>query len=404
MIVLADQTHLNWAVETTWGQPATTGFTTLPISTENLTGIRRHIRPQVLGARPILPLEENANGEIDTLVTPSLLVQLLQLILMSSFASQNASISVQSGQANNITLPSHLADVLSSDDYVWLDDDGADAINGWTRYHPASSRAKQTGVLKNSETPKLTPSGSGRLTLNRITTRAEAGAQRRMLPMTINKRYGEAGEWVQYTGMTMRRLDLATTADSFLSATASFIGKQASLQSTPFPTATAYNDTQPYSLAASDIQIRLIRGKETLDLNATDGMATTGFRLVMEYPTMQPRFGLGSLTPQAILVGDLRVHGTIEVMVTGLALSKWFGVREVAGMECSIQFNGQSSGQASGGGFAFRIPRLRIAETSNNILLAGEPVRQVLRFDADVDATSNNTTPLVACYYAPRKG
>lgn len=402
MIVLADQTRLNWAAETTWGQAATTGFTTLPISTENLTGIRRHIRPQVLGTRPILPLEENANGEIDTLATPSVLKQLLQLILMRSFTSQNASISVQSGQANNITLPSNLADVLSGDDYVWLDDDGADSTNGWTRYHPASSKARQTGVLKNSETPKITPGGSARLTLNRITTQAEAGAHRSMLPMTINKRYGEAGEWVQYTGMTMRRLDLATTADSFLSATASFIGKQASLKSTPFPTATEYNDTQPYSLTASDIQIRLIRGKETLDLNAADGMATTGFRLVMEYPAMQPRFGLGSLTPQAILVGDLRVHGVIEVMATGHALSKWFGVREVASMECSIQFNGQSNGQASGGGVAFRIPRLRIAETSNNILLAGEPVRQVLRFDADVDATSNTTTPFVACYYAPR--
>ena len=379
MIALADQTRLTWAAETIWGQAATSGFRTLPISTENLTGSRRHIRPPILGVRPILPLEENASGEIDTLASPDVLAELLRLVLMTSPISETASIQTQSG----ITLPKNLADAISSDDVLWL---GGDV--GWVRYVPPAA-AGQNGTLASLAGATLTPASPATLALNRLTATPSTTSNRQVQSVTINKRYGATGDWVQLTGMTMRRLDLATSADSLVTATASFLGKQASLQSTAFPAATSYADTQPYSLAAADIHLRLLRQGETLDLNTT-----TGLRLVLEYPAMQPRFVLGALTPQAVLVGELHVHGVIEVMATGHDLNTWFGRREVLALECGIEFGG-------GGGFGFRIPRLRIAETSNSVLVSGDPVRQVLRFDADAD-TSDTTTPLIACYLAGR--
>ena len=390
MIALADQTSLTWATESTWGTPATSGFKTLPISNENLTGIRRHIRPQLLTANrrgtAILPLEESSSGEIDMLASPSLLPQLLASVLMNSQASQTASNVARTGQTNNILLPKAMADVVTGDDYLWLTDPNDTSKTGWVRFTADNAKPKE-GVVANATTAKITPSATASLALQRLIPGATAK------PMTINKRYGNGQEWQQFTGMLMRRLELASHVDSLLTATASFAGKQTAIKTTGFPTSTAYDNTQPYSLAASSVQIRLLSDSEILSLNASNnnGMATTALRLVIEYPTMQPRFALGSLYPQAMLIGDMHVHGLIEVMVDGHTISKWFGARQAVTMECAMEF-------ANGGGFAFRIPRMRIAETSNNVLLAGEPVRQVLRFDADPATDSN--IPLIACYFA----
>ena len=69
MIALAEQTVLGWAEETQWGQAAKTGFTAIPLITENLAGARRQIRYQSLHpahlGQKLIHADERAGGEVE---------------------------------------------------------------------------------------------------------------------------------------------------------------------------------------------------------------------------------------------------------------------------------------------------------------------------------------------------
>ena len=390
MIALAEQTALSWAEETSWGARKKTAHRRIPLITDNLGAQRRQVRTQKLTASHLgesfFTADESAVGDIDFVPNIGILREALKCALMTSVIDIEAhNLFITARKANQATLTTALHQALQSDDVLWA----ADAVAGtgkWCRFTPATP-ASRAGELHDLAGNLITRNSNLRVRLRRF----DPGQVRRSL--TLIKKYGNASDWLEFTGMMVRRLELATNSDQMLTASASLAGKAMAVVDSA-PTYSVAETAQPLFLGSTDISLVLEKSPtEKIDLTASDDFTLTGFRLVLEQAGLQPRYGLGSRYPEGMLGGKLLVYGTLDVMAGSHELMEWFADAEAAILRCYIRFSDAV-------GFGFALPRMRISEIVNAPLTAGEPVRHILRFDGEKppNSDSNSGASLVHFY------
>jgi hypothetical protein len=382
MIALAEQTALNWAEETLWGTAPTAGYKTLPLITENLTGLRRQIRAQKLMAshlgQSLFTSDENAVGDIDVMPDIGLLRDLLKLALMTNVVDHEASdLFVTTAKPNLATITSTMSDAINTDadDVMWL----KNSVTGegkWCRFIPETT-SSLTGVLQDLNGVPIAGNDNYSLRLRRF----DPGQIKRS--MTLVKQYGQASDGMQFIGMMIRRLELSTTSDQMLTASAGLVGKAMKVISSVPVVSPSLGDAPPLFLGATDIQLSLENSSAAkINLTSADDFQVTGFRLVAEQSGLQPRYALGSRYPDAMLGGKLMVYGVIDIMAGSHKLMKWFSDADPVKLLCHIRINNEV-------GFGFCLPRMLISEVTNAPLIAGEPVRHSLRFDAEMPRSSS---------------
>lgn len=389
MIALAEQTILGWAEEATWGEAATSGFTSIPLITENLAGSRRHIRHQHLQpayrGQNLINTDESAGGEVELMPDISMLQELMSAVLMATVPSyEMGNIFAPQVSNNRITLSPECADAWRVGDMFWLADSQTKQ-GQWVTYRP-DARGSRSGQLIASDDTVIPSRTNLTLQLRRFDP-----AQRRR-SWTMLKQYGGGSDWMQLAGMMIRRLELATTADQMLRADASFIGKSmnvisghvisGSTRSDDTPNIDVSDQPQPLFLGQSDIRLILRQEDgDSVDLTAQTNISVTGFRLVLEQSGLSPRYGLGSRFPDAMLGGRLMAYGTIDLMGSHQDIITWFSDAKPLQLICQISLDDI--------GFGFRIPQMIMTELTNTTLISGEPVHHHLRFDASANLQSN---------------
>jgi hypothetical protein len=381
MIALAEQTALNWAEETSWGIAALADYKTLPLITENLTGLRRQVRSQKLMAshlgQTLFTSDENAVGDIDIMPDIGLLRDLLKLALMTNVVDHEAShLFVTKAKPNLATISTALSDALiaDADDVMWLKN-SATGKGKWCRFI-RESKSSLSGVLQDLSGDTI----AGNEHLSVRLRRFDPGQIKRS--MTLMKQYGQASDWMQFMGMMIRRLEIGTSSDQMLTASASLSGKVMKVVSSAPVFGANAASADPLFLGATDIQLSMENSTaDRIDLSAGDNFQVTGFRLVAEQSGLQPRYGLGSRYPDAMLGGKLMVYGVIDIMAGSHDLMKWFSNADPVKLLCHIRINDEV-------GFGFCLPRMLISEVTNAPLIAGEPVRHSLRFDAEMPRSS----------------
>ena len=382
MIALAEQTALSWAEETSWGARKKTAHRRIPLITDNLGAQRRQVRTQKLTASHLgeafFTADESAVGDIDFVPNIEILREVWKYALMTSVVDIEArSLFINPRQANQVTISLALRQSLRNGDLLWAADKNT-SIGKWCRFIPVTSTSR-VGELRDLAGNLITRNTRLSVRLRRF----DPGQVSRSL--TLIKKYGNASDWLEFTGMMMRRLEIATNADQMLTASASLVGKAMTVVDAA-PTYSAEETAQPLFLGATDINLMLEKSStEKIDLATSDDFTLTGFRLVLEQAGLQPRYGLGSRYPEAMLGGKLLVYGTLDVMAGSHELMEWFADAGTVELVCSVRINDRV-------GFGFALPRMRISEIVNAPLNAGEPVRHILRFDGEKPPNSDSNT------------
>ena len=387
MIALAEQTVLGWAEETQWGQAAKTGFTAIPLITENLAGARRQIRYQSLHpahlGQKLIHADERAGGEVELYPDIGLLRHILKTVLMATITEHVMTGIFTMPSQDQITLSSDFIASWQKEDILWLtnsqNDDGQ-----WVTFQP-NTTGSATGRLIASDGTTISSNANRNLQLRRF----DPGQVRQS--WTLLKKYGDADDWMQLKGMMIRRLELATTADHMLRAAVSFMGKSMQVASGQHPAIAPADQAAPIFLGASDIHLFLRQADgDIVDLTGQTDISLLGFRLVLEQSGLSPRYGLGSRFPDAMLGGQLMAYGTIDLMGNHHDVMGWFSQAEPVELFCQIQVNQNT-------GFGFRIPYMMMTELTNAALVSGEPVRHHLRFDAAA-GTDRSISSLIHLY------
>lgn len=387
MIALAEQTALSWSEETSWGQASTTGFKSIPLITENLIGTHRQIRYQQLQSghlgQKLILADEHANGEVELFPDIGMLRDIFKTVLMTNVTHHELSDIYATPSSNNsITLSSIFSKSWQADDILWLLDTQTNK-GQWVTFKPDEDDSL-SGTLIGSDETTITSGSDLRLRLRKL----DPGVTSRS--WTLQKQYGDDADGIQFTGMMIRRLELATTSDQMLRANISFTGKAMNILTTTPSKPDTPDVAEPLLLGSSDVKLILRQADgDEIDLTAQTDMSLMGFRLILEQSGLSPRYGLGSRYPDAMLGGQLLAYGTLDMIGSNPDVLSWFAEADPVQLFCQINMNDDI-------GFGFHIPNMLITEFTNAALVSGQPVHHQLHFDAAISTTQ--TTSLIHLY------